>query len=173
MLHPLVKVVNFGVIEGKGLVAKGLIRAGEVVSRLEPNQYMIPIAEVLTWSQERQEDILHYGYQCNETHMVCESGDERFMNHSCDPNTWWADSDTIIARRDIHLGEELTYDYATTEITIPFKMVCYCGSPNCRKVVTHLDYLRPDWQARFGKYLPEHTLKAIVRHARAQGKEWV
>ena len=172
MLHPLVKVVNFGVIEGKGLIAQGLIGTGEVVSRLEPNQYMIPIAEVLTWSQEKQDDILHYGYQYNDTHMVCESGDERFMNHSCDPNTWWADSDTMIARRDIQLGEEITYDYATTEITVPFEMPCFCGSANCRHIVTYQDYLIPEWQALFGQHLPAHTLKAIAKNFAPAKKGW-
>ncbi|GAB4524702.1 MAG: hypothetical protein OHK0046_39780 [Anaerolineae bacterium] len=169
MLHPNVTIVDRGVIEGKGLVASGPIKAGEVVSRLEPNQPMTLIADALTWSQEAQDELLHYGYQCSETHIVEEQGDERYMNHSCDPNTWWADDNTMVARRDIAPGEEITYDYATTEIVIPFEMKCYCGTLLCRGMITHNDYLDPVWQARFGEHLPQHTLKAI-RTARSQEK---
>lgn len=169
MLHPLIRVVDFGVIEGTGLVSTGLIRAGEVVSRLEPNQPMYPIAEILMWSAEKQEEMLHFGYQCNETHLVCEQGSERFMNHSCDPNTWWGDNNTMIARRDIQPDEELTYDYATTEITIPFEMPCECGSANCRGVITNVDYQDTAWQKQYGGYLPEHTKKAILRFRASYG----
>ena len=161
MLHPLVRLYDNDMIEGRGLVAAGLIHAGEVVSRLEPNQPMFLIEEVITWPEEEQDDLLHYAYQCDETHVVSEQGDERFMNHSCDPNTWWLDDDTMIARRDIQPGEELTYDYATTEIAIPFEMTCQCGCPNCRGIVTNHDYEDRVWQAQYGKYLPRHTLAAI------------
>lgn len=163
MLHPFVQVVENEVIEGKGLVATALIRAGEVVSRLEPDQPHYLIAEVLTWSQEAQDTLLHYGYQCSETEIVSEQGPEKYMNHSCDPNTYWANDETMIARRDIAAGEELTYDYATTEITIPFEMTCRCGSPLCRQIVRHTDYLDGEWQARFGGFLPSHTRQAIAR----------
>lgn len=163
MLHPNIQLVEHDVIEGKGLVAVGLIRAGEVVSRLDPGQPMLPLEEVLTWSPADQLAQLHYSYQCSETHMVSEQGNERFMNHACDPNTWWADDDTMIARRDIQPGEEVTYDYATADVAIPFAMLCHCGSPACRGVVTHLDYQDPAWQAQYGDHLPTHTRAAIAR----------
>ncbi len=165
MLHPNIRLVDRGVIEGKGLVAQGVIHAGEVVSRLEADQPMVLIAEVKTWSEEAQDELLHYGYEVSETHIVQEQGDERFMNHSCDPNTWWLDDETMIARRDIQPGEEITYDYATTEIQIDFEMNCRCGSPNCRGVVTNKDHLKPEWQAIYGDHLPIHTRKAIKRAA--------
>lgn len=161
MLHPLVKLYEDDVIDGKGLVATGLIHAGEVVSRLEPDQPMYRVDEVMTWPQDEQDELLHYAYQCSETHIVSEQGDERFMNHACDPNTWWADDDTMIARRDIQPGEELTYDYATTEIAIPFEMDCRCGGPLCRGTITHRDYEDRAWQAMYGENLPRHTLEAI------------
>lgn len=161
MLNPLVKVVDLGVIEGKGMMATGLIRAGEVISRLEPNQPMTPLVEFFTWSKAQQDEFLIHSYQCSETHLVTEQGDEKYVNHSCDPNTWWADDDTIIARRDIQPGEEITYDYSTTEVAPEMDMPCLCGSLICRINVTNRDYLIPEWQRRFGKNLPRHTLKAI------------
>lgn len=164
MLHPNVRLFDKGVIEGKGLVAIAPIKAGEVVSRLEPGQPMTSVAEVLTWSPEEQDELLHYGYQCSEDWVVSEQGEEKYMNHSCDPNTWWGDDDTMVARRDIAANEELTYDYATTETAIPFEMTCRCGAANCRIIVRNMDYLDPAWQARFGQYLPSHTRAAIAAH---------
>lgn len=161
MLHKHIKLVDRGVIQGKGLVAQGLIRAGEVVSKLEPDQPTTPISEILTWTEAKQNELLHYSYQCSETHFVSEQGPEKYMNHSCDPNTWWQDDDTMIARRDIQPGEEVTYDYATTELAIPFEMACRCGSDMCRGTITHRDYLDSAWQKRFGEHLPAHTRKAI------------
>lgn len=163
MLHPFVKLVEFGVIEGKGLVAQGLIRAGEVVSRLEPDQPLTPIQELLSWPAEKQEAFLRHSYLFDEDYFVSEQGPEKHMNHSCDPNTWWLDGQTMVARRDILPGEELTYDYATTELAVPFTMECACGSANCRHVISHLDYMDPEWQARFGDHLPAHTRQAIAR----------
>jgi SET domain-containing protein len=168
MLHPNIAVVENEVIHGKGLIATGIIKAGEMISRLTPNRPVYPIKEVLTWSQEEQDNLLIYGYQLDDEYIVLEAEPDRYMNHSCDPNTWWIDSDTMIARRDILPGEEITYDYATTEITIPFEMPCGCGTAICRKKVTNLDYLDLNWQARFADYLPAHTRKAI---AAARAKE--
>jgi uncharacterized protein len=161
MLHPNIQLVENEVIHGKGLVAVGPIRKGEIVSRLEPDQPTYLIKDVITWSQEDQDKLLHYGYQCREDLIVEEQGVEKYMNHSCDPNTYWLDDDTMIASRDIQPGDEITFDYATTEITIPYEMDCRCGAAICRKRVTHLDYQDEMWQARFGGYLPAHTRKAI------------
>lgn len=163
MLHPLIRVVEKHVIDGKGLATTGFIKAGEVVSKLEPGQPTVPIDEALAMSQDEQDDLLHFCYQCDEDNLVCEDGDEKYMNHSCDPNTWWLDDETMIARRDILPGEEITYDYSTTEITIPFTMACRCGSANCRGTISHLDYQLPAWQAQYGQHLPSFTLKAIAK----------
>ncbi|MCU0514750.1 MAG: SET domain-containing protein-lysine N-methyltransferase [Anaerolineae bacterium] len=168
MLHPFIKVVA-STIQGHGLVATGLIRAGEVVSRLEPDQPLTALSDFATWTTEAQDDFLIHSYQYSATHLVSEQGDEKYMNHSCDPNTWWADNDTMIARRDIQPGEEITYDYATTDVDVAFAMTCRCGSPLCRGLVTHRDHLRLDWQARFGTHLPQHVLHAIEQARQRAG----
>ncbi len=163
MLHPNIRVTHNDVIDGKGLVATGFIAAGEVVSLLEPNQRIYRIDYILGLSDEQQDTYMHYCYQCDEENSVCEDGDEKYMNHSCDPNTWWADDQTMIARRDIHAGEEVTYDYATTDVDIPFTMECQCGADICRATIADTDHLLPDWQARFGAHLPQHVLKSIQK----------
>ena len=61
----------------------------------------------------------------------------RFLLHSCDPNIT-IDIDSLEARaaRDIHPGDYLAYDYATTEDFIARQFVCHCGAPHCRGWIT-------------------------------------
>src|SRR4029078_1425081 len=58
---------------------------------------------------------------------------ERYMNHSCKPNTV-SHNQADLAHRDIQAGEELTTDYADCNPP-DFSMGCTCGSPNCRGTI--------------------------------------
>lgn len=163
MLHPDIYLSENDVIHGKGLIAKAAISKGEIVSQLDPGRPTLYITDILEMPAEQQEEILRYGYQLTEDELVIDSEPERYMNHSCDANTAWLERDTMIALRDIAAGEELTYDYATTELSIPFQFDCQCGSAACRHQVTNLDYLIPSWQQKYGDFLPPHTLRAIAK----------
>jgi SET domain-containing protein len=167
VIHPAIEVLERGAIHGKGLVATRSIRRGEAVWQMDPDTPLVPCSEVAAWPAARREAFSFVAFQCSETHLaVCEDI-SRYMNHSCAPNTWWADSCTLVAQRDIEPGEEVTYDYATSEIAIEFEMRCTCGSASCRGLVTNRDHLRPDWQEKYGDHLPDHVLWAI-RRARGQ-----
>ncbi len=163
MLHPAIVMRDNETIEGRGLITIAPIKTGEIISRLNPDEPRMSITHLHQLSTDEQDQLMHYCYQCDDEHIACEQGIERFMNHSCDPNTWWGDDHTMIARRDIGAGEEITYDYATTEISVPFEMTCLCGSDHCRGNITIDDYKAPAWQAIYGDHLPSHTLRAIQR----------
>ena len=78
----------------------------------------------------------------------------RYGNHSCDPNLWLADEVTVVTRRPVQAGEELTIDYATMTV-VPWQMECSCGAASCRGVVTGGDWRRPDLQERYaGRFSP-------------------
>jgi uncharacterized protein len=161
MLHPAVVVRSRGTIESNGLVAAKLIRKETIVWHLtEPT---FTWAEVKTWRGKRLRDFKKYGFQCDFNRFSLPTGPSCEMNHSCDPNTWWAGSGILIARRDIFADEEITYDYSTCDINIEFKMSCYCGSPHCRGLVTNHDYLDHEWQNRYSLHLPPHVLTAIKK----------
>src|SRR5208337_2618791 len=65
---------------------------------------------------------------------VSEFDDAEMFNHSCDPNVGVKGQIIVVARRPIIEGEELTFDYDTTETSAePFK--CRCGSSNCRGLI--------------------------------------
>jgi|GEM_PF-28577 len=61
---------------------------------------------------------------------VAEGG--KYMNHSCDPNSFMNDERFMIANRNIAKGEEISFDYSTTEDVIAEKFICACGSEQCR-----------------------------------------
>lgn len=59
--------------------------------------------------------------------------DLRFINHSCDPNTYMRLTDRRVefyALRTIKVGEELSCDYGETHHE--GKLPCGCGAKNCR-----------------------------------------
>jgi hypothetical protein len=88
-----------------------------------------------------------------DSHLVLPAGQSNGKgNHGCDPNLWWADAYTLVARRDIAADEELTNDYATSTGEPAFSMPCCCGTALCRGVVTGRDWMRPELQQRYGSH---------------------
>lgn len=88
-------------------------------------------------------------HQAHVRHVARTGG----MNHSCDANLWLHDARTIVARRDIAVGEELAIDYALFTVDPNWVIVaCTCGSPLCRGRVTGDDWRRPDVQARYWEH---------------------
>ncbi len=77
-----------------------------------------------------------------------------FMNHSCDPNVWMKDEVTLVARRDIPPGEELTADYAMwkDDEDSVVTWTCRCGSPLCRHRITGRDWRLSELQQRYDEH---------------------
>ncbi len=73
------------------------------------------------------------------------------INHACDSNLWLADEVTLVARRDIAAGKELTVDYALFSAQPDWVMdlPCHCGSLACRRVVTGNDWRLKEVQMRY------------------------
>jgi len=172
MLHPAI-VVKSSDIQGKGLFATRDIRAGEVTWRADPGQRRFHVDVIRSWPKEKQEEFYLHAWQVGEgwyegpeDGTVTDPAD--YMNHSCDPNTWFVDDSTMVARRDIKKGEEITYDYATSEtaedVVVPS---CNCGSAICRKIVKGADYcLNPTLRQRYGKHVMSHVLEQVTENLR-------
>ena len=83
----------------------------------------------------------------------CEPAD--FVNHSCDPNAGLLGQISLVAMRDILPGEEITYDYATSDGSSYDEFSCGCGSKLCRGRVCGDDWRRAELWARYdGHYSP-------------------
>ena len=85
-----------------------------------------------TFTSAEQADALpasekHYLYPEGDN-MLYMQAPERYMNHSCGPNTHVVGKSDV-ASRNIEPGEEITSDYMDLETE---NFVCNCGSPNCR-----------------------------------------
>lgn len=171
MLHPAI-IVKSSTIQGKGLFASADIKVGEVTWRRDADEARYHIDTIRTWPPEKQEKFWRYAYQVGdgwyhgpESGVVTDPAD--YMNHSCDPNTWFVDDATMVARRDIKTGEEITYDYATSETAESFGLPhCRCGAPNCRKVVRGTDYRRnPTLREQYGQHVMTHVLNKCCEEA--------
>ncbi len=78
----------------------------------------------------------------------------RFLNHSCSPNCEAEvieDRIWIIAHRDIHPGEEVTFNYGF-DLEDYRNYPCLCGAPNCVGFIVAEEY--------FGHVQRQRTLEA-------------
>jgi hypothetical protein len=53
----------------------------------------------------------------------------------------------VVAVRDIPAGEELTFDYLTTEWEMATPFACRCGAADCRGLIQGFKHLSPEAQA--------------------------
>ena len=89
-----------------------------------------------------------------------------FLNHSCDPTAWLIDEVTVVARRDLEAGEEITTEFATwfdyePGTTYSASWACKCGSPGCRRVLSAEDWRRADLQQRYAGHFSPFLARRI------------
>lgn len=103
-------------IHGFGLIAQTYIAKGTVIWRFQQGFDVVLTEEQFQkLSGIAQQQVLYYAYY-NDTrkHLVLSSDDDRFTNHSDNPNTALdSDNHSGIAIRDIQMHEEITWDYHT------------------------------------------------------------
>lgn len=164
MLHHAIVKHDTATIHGIGLVATERIEAGTVVWQRDDTMRAMTRAEAAELSPDQLAEFHWFAFQSGADEYLLLDGIDRYMNHSCDANTWWLNDTTMTARRTIEAGEEVTYDYATTEIGDTFELTCTCGAATCRGVVTHLDHLNPTWQAIYIDHVPSHVQQSIIQN---------
>lgn len=93
---------------------------------------------------------------------------ENFLNHSCEPNGYINFGDlTFRALRNIKKGEELTYNYLTTEFDLVKKFECNCGSKKCLHNIKGFKYLILEQQRELESLLSPF-LKKKLKEAESQ-----
>jgi hypothetical protein len=85
------------------------------------------------------------------------------FNHSCEPNCLLLGSQVLLARRDIEIGEELTFDYATCDDSDYDEFQCGCGEATCRGTVTGQDWKRSDLQAKYAGHFSSYLARRIAK----------
>lgn len=99
-------------------------------------------------------------------HQECSDPDaiENFLNHSCNPNGYIDFDDiTYRASRNIKKGEELTFNYLTTEFELANKFQCQCGEKNCYGFVRGFRYLSLEQQRKLESFLSPFLKKEFEK----------
>jgi uncharacterized protein len=115
-------------LQGRGLFAMRDFKRGDMVLGWnEENRYVSEL-NIRTLPEDLKKYVSLYQ---GKYLLIAEP--ERFMNHSCDPNTQTDEKGIDIALRDISAGEEITGDYNKFPALVGF--VCSCNAVNCKKTV--------------------------------------
>jgi uncharacterized protein len=150
-LHPSVEV-RPSAIAGRGLCATVDLPMRTVVSRLGGR--LVSTAEltrVMATAQHYVDTIV----VAADRHLVVSAGDNRFGNHSCDPNLGWVDEYALATMVDVSAGQELVSDYAMSTADPDYVLRCHCPSYRCRQMVEGSDWRIPQLQARYqGWWVP-------------------
>lgn len=95
--------------------------------------------------------------------------DTEMMNHSCEPNAGIKGQIAVVARRRIRQGEEVCFDYDTTEIfAVPF--LCRCGTPSCRRRIDGSAWKDQHFRARNRGYFSWY-IQELIRKKRTAKRE--
>ncbi len=142
--------------KGRGVVALRAFALGDRVLRAEP-------AEV---SAERTTHTIQWDWH---VHFV-PAEPATYLNHCCDPNLNVRSSAEggydFLARRAIAAGDEVTFDYGTTEYEIVTEGPCLCGAAACTGRMLGFKDWSPERKARYGVFVADY-LKTSVRSGRS------
>jgi SET domain-containing protein len=120
-------VVKESKIQGKGVFASRNFKKGEIVMKWDISRQLTK-SEVDKLSENEKRYVAYV-----DRKYILMQPPARYVNHSCDANTY-AENFCDIAKRDIKKGEEITGNYAEEDIPEQ-SFECKCGSKNCRKII--------------------------------------
>ena len=109
-------VVRSSPIEGLGVFAKCDIAAGTLIWRLDERfDRIVPRAEYEAMNGPVRAWLDRYGYPYvgDNSRIVFELDDAKYMNHADDANMVYSSPTSAVAKRDIRAGEEITVSYHT------------------------------------------------------------
>lgn len=134
--------------KGNSIIADENIKRGDSIFSLIG--VALPVAEATDKSLQITDDL------CLES----TEGFDNNLNHSCDPNCYFDFKDTkrpvLVALRDIKKGEELSFDYNTTDYDLPSNtgsFDCHCHAPKCLGEIKGYKYLTPEQKRGISPFL--------------------
>lgn len=85
----------------------------------------------------------------------------RFLNHSCAPNAV-VRGRQLIATAAIAAGDEITFDYNTTEFELASPFACHCGAGDCLGSIHGFRHLGREQRLRRRAALAPHLLRRLA-----------
>ena len=121
----------------KGVFAKETIAPGSVIFYLNGTVSKLPTKYTIELGRNR-----HLTFPAirkrNDDRDYC----WQYLNHCCEPNGYINTIDrTFRALREIAPGEEVNFNYLTTESAMAVPFTCNCGSANCFGLIQGRDFL--------------------------------
>ena len=101
------------------------------------------------------------GFYLGSTSVSAIDDAERF-NHGCEPNVGVRGQILVAARRDIAVGEELLFDYETTDLA-PAQFLCRCGAAQCRGMIDGSAWQSKQFQLKNAGWLTTHVADKAAR----------
>jgi SET domain-containing protein len=84
------------------------------------------------------------------------------LNHSCEPNSWVdVKTNCVRATRNIAKGEEITFNYLTTEYDMHDGFQCRCGSARCYESIRGFKHLSREQQLALKPYLTPYLSRKL------------
>jgi hypothetical protein len=147
---------------GRGLFARERVRAGEMLLVWGGD---VVTGEQLSWMSEEKHR-LAVQIEENLYLVTPNEGPADWVNHSCDPNAGLVGQIVLVALRDIRAGEEICFDYATSDGSPYDEFECGCDSSKCRGHVTGDDWKSPELQARYAGHFSPYIQRRIDKQGR-------
>jgi len=122
----------------------GTVITREMVSRLDAEQKRLVL--------QVEEDLFIYSLT---------EGPSDWVNHCCKPNAGLRGQLTLVALRDIAVGEEICFDYAMSDGSDYDEFECQCGAVNCRGRVGGQDWQMPELWLAYGPHFSPYLLRRI------------
>jgi hypothetical protein len=145
----------------KGVYTKKAIKQDSVIFQLKgnisarPSKYTIQLGsnEHLNFPAiRRPNDDLNYCWQ--------------YLNHCCEPNGYMNTTErTFRALRDIAPGEEISFNYLSTESEMAEPFNCLCGSANCFGFIQGRNFLTLEQANRLALALGEDNVVPLFMPA--------
>mmetsp|Transcript_2277 Transcript_2277/g.3382 ORF Transcript_2277/g.3382 Transcript_2277/m.3382 type:complete len:183 (+) Transcript_2277:172-720(+) len=162
--------------KGKGIIATRDIAAGEKVwwwnEDAEP-AYEYSKSDIEKETGDFGDKLRMYSFMVGENTFssISRDPDEAmcpsfYFNHSCVPSCWFDEGgNCLVTVRAVAAGEELNYDYATTESESSFHvgMRCNCDSEHCRGVLTGSEYSGHEFFSKYKGHMMEYLERIISR----------
>lgn len=136
-------VAGKSTIDRNGVFAGREFKKGDAVYTLTGKEIDIPSIERIYLNGLTR--ISTDGFQLSDERYMFLDTFSGYINHSCNPTCGVVKNGNLIALHDIHIGDEITYDYSSVEWTPleyraydprEWPMVCRCGQSECRRLVT-------------------------------------
>jgi hypothetical protein len=141
----------------KGVYAKQAIKQDSVIFHLKGNISARPSKYTIQLGSNR-----HLNFPAirrpNDDVDYC----WQYLNHCCEPNGYMNTTErTFRALRDIAAGEEISFNYLTTESEMAEPFNCRCGSANCFGFIQGRNFLTFEQADRLALALGEDNVVTL------------